>query len=332
MTARRLSIARLATLLVAAVLPWLDTSGAARAQDGEAGYPSRAIKLVVGFAPGGATDLLARAVAQKLGEQLKQPVVVENRPGGGSLVAAEGVARAAPDGYALLMGPSGPLVFAPAVYSKLPYDPRTSFTPIGIVAAYPLVLVVDADQPVTSVAELVAFAKAHPDKANYASSSALFQLSTELFKARTGAPAEHIPFKGSLEAVTAMMKGEVLMALIDPGPALPQVKSGKLRLLAHTGTGPSPDYPGTPSLSGMGIDVVVEVFCGVLGPAGLPAGIVERLETELAAIRRMPDFVARLHSISLPVAGSTAKSFSDVIAREIPLWQSVAQAANIKLD
>ena len=295
-------------------------------------WPKQPLKLLVGFAPGGATDLLARALAQKLAERLGQPVVVENRPGGGSVVAADAVARSAPDGYTLLMGPSGPIVFAPAVQSKLPYDSVKSFTPIGIVAGYPLVLVIGAEQPIKSVAELVAYTKANPAKSNYGSSSALFQLATELFKTRTGSPVEHIPFKGSLEVTTAILKGELLMALIDPGPVVPHINSGKLRLLAHSGAGKSQDFPNAQSLKEQGIDVVVEVFSGVLGPAGLPAPIVERLEREFAEIRKAPDFIERLKSLSLPVAGSSSKQFAEVIARELPMWKDVAQKANIKVD
>ena len=324
-------IIRTVTMALAAIAGALLATPAS-AQTDAASYPSRPTKLLVGFGPGGATDLLARAVAQKLSERLGQPVVVENRPGGGSAVAAEAVARAAPDGYTLFMGPSGPMVFAPAVQSKLPYDSVKSFTPIGIVASYPLVLVVGAETPIKSVQDLVAFSKANPDKSNYASSSALFQLSTELFKSRTGARLEHIPFKGSLDGTAAILKGEVLTALIDPGPIVPHVKSGKLRVLAHSGSGRNPDFPDSPSLKDLGIDVVVEVFSGVLAPAGTPAPIVERLERELDAIRKMPDFIDRLKALSLPVAGSTAKNFAEVIAREIPQWKAVAQAANIKLD
>lgn len=323
---------RLSTCLAAAAMLLAAFGGSVAAQTDTVGYPSRPSRLIVGFAPGGATDLLARVVAQKLAERLGQPMVVENRPGGGGLLAGEIVSRAAPDGYTLLMGPSGPIVFAPAVYSKLPYDSIRSFTPIGIVAAYPLVLVVGADTPIRSVADLVAWSKANPAKANYASASPLFQLSTELFKTRTGAPIEHVPFKGSLEGTSALMKGEVLMALIDPGPVVPHVKSGKLRLLAHSGAGKNPEFPDTPSLRSLGVDVVVDVFSGVLAPAGTPAAIVERLERELAAIRKMPDVIERLQSLGLPVAESSSRHFAEVIAREIPMWTAVAKAANIKLD
>lgn len=323
------SIARRARLALAALAV---TAGAASAQTDAGGYPNRPSKLVVGFAPGGATDVLARTIAQKLSERLGQPVVVDNRPGGGGMLSGEIVARAAPDGYTLLMGMSGPVVFAPAVYSKVPYDSIASFAPIGLVASYPLLLVVNADMPIKSVADLVAYSKANPGKSNYASASPLFQLSTELFKSRTGAPIEHIPFKGSLEGTTAIMKGEVLTALIDPAPVVPQIAAGKLRLLAHTGPGPNPEFPDTPSLKAGGVDVVVEVFGGLLAPAGTPGTVIERLERELAVIRKMPDVIERLKGLGMPMRDSSAKDFADVIAREIPMWTATAKAANIKLD
>jgi tripartite-type tricarboxylate transporter receptor subunit TctC len=307
-------------------------TGVVSAQTDGGSYPSRPSKLVVGFAPGGATDILARTIAQKLAERLGQPVVVENRPGGGGMLSGDIVARAAPDGYTLLMGMSGPTVFAPAVYSKVPYDSIKSFAPIGIVASYPLLVVVNADTPIKSVADLVAYSKANPAKSNYASASPLFQLSTELFKTRTGALIEHIPFKGSLEGTTAIMKGEVLTALIDPAPVVPHITAGKLRLLAHTGPVASAEFPGTPSLKSIGIDVVVEVFGGLLAPAGTPVAVIDRLERELATIRKMPDVIERLKGLGMPVRESSAKDFAAVIAREIPMWTATAKAANIKLD
>lgn len=328
-----MKLVRLGALLT--VLPSLllgFTAGAIAQTDASAGYPNRPSKLFVGFAPGGATDILARTIAQKLSERLGQPVVVENRPGGGGVLSGEIVSRAPPDGYTLLMGMSGPMVFAPAVYSKMPYDSTKSFTPIGIVASYPLLVVVSADKPIKSVADLVAYAKANPSKSNYASASPLFQLSTELFKAKTGAPIEHIPFKGSLDGTTAIMKGEVLTALIDPAPVVPHIAAGKLRLLAHTGVGANPEFPGTPSLKQAGVDVVVEVFGGLLAPVGTPAPIVARLESELAQIRKMPDVIERLKGLGMPVRESSAKDFAAVISREIPMWSETAKAANIKLD
>ena len=305
----------------------------ARAQQGEAaGYPSKPIRIVVGFAPGGGNDIMSRTVGQKLGERLGQPVLVENRPGAGGFIAAELVARSAPDGYTLFSATTGSMVIAPSVYSKLPFDPLKSFTPVGITAAYPLVLVVDASRGIGSVSELVAYTQANPDKSNYASSSPLFQLPTELLKQKTGARIEHIPFKGSQEATGALLNGQVLMSIIDPGPVLPHVRSGKLRLLASTGAARFAELPETPTLKELGVDVTMDSFMGLVAPAGTPPAIIARLETELAAVRRMPDLVERMRAAGMPIAGGPAQEMRDAIARDIPLWTAVAKAANIKLD
>src|SRR5580704_5074284 len=176
-------------------------------------YPSKPIRLVVGYSPGGGNDLIARIVATRLQTKLNQPVIVENRPGAQSIVAAELVAKAAPDGYTLLVAPSGPMTINPAVYSKLPYDPVKDFVPVTMLAEFPLLLVVGADQPVTSVKELVEYGRANPKLANYASSATPFQLASELFNLRTQSKFQHIPYKGSGDAVQAVMAGQVLMAL-----------------------------------------------------------------------------------------------------------------------
>ena len=199
--------------------------------DAAAGYPKQPIKIVVGFAAGGGNDLIARILAQKMGERLGQPTVVENKPGAGAIIGAETVARSAPDGYTLLVAPPSTFCINPAVYGKLSYDPLKDFEYVSIVAWYPFLLSVNAEHPAKSVKELVAWGKANPAKANYASTSALFQLLTELFKMRTGAPFEHIPFKGSNEMMTAILSGQVTMAFVDSGPLMGHVKAGKARYI-----------------------------------------------------------------------------------------------------
>lgn len=295
-------------------------------------WPKQALKIVVGFAPGGGNDILSRSVAQKLGERLGQPVLVENRPGANGFIAAELVARSAPDGYTLFSATTGTMVIAPAVYSKLPYDPLKSFTHVGIMAHSPLVLVVDAARGISSVNELVAYTKANPDKSNYGSTSPLFTLPTELFKLKTGAKLELIPFKGSTETATAILNGQLVASIIDPGPVLPHVKSGKMKLLAAAGAARYADLPDTPTLKELGVDVVLDVFMGFVAPAGTPPAVVKRLETEFAAIRQMPDIGERLRAAGMPMAGGTAKDMTETIAREIPVWTAVAKTANVKLD
>jgi tripartite-type tricarboxylate transporter receptor subunit TctC len=201
------------------------------AQEDPSKYPSRPIHLIVGFAAGGGNDIIARVFGQKLSESLGQPVIVENKPGGGAIVATEYVAKSAPDGYTLLMSASG-ISINPAVYAKLPYDAVKDFVAVSELASFPLIMIVSAASPIKSVAELVAYAKANPDKMNYASSSASFQLVTELFKQKTGAPMQVIPYKSANESVLAVISGQVTTAIADAGPVVSQVKSGTARALA----------------------------------------------------------------------------------------------------
>ena len=316
--------------LVAAVS--LRGSPALAQADAAAGYPKQPIKIVVGFTPGGSNDLLARLLAQKFGERLG-PAVVENKPGAGAIIGAEYVARAAPDGYTLLMGPAGTLSVNPAVYSKLPYDAQKSFDPIANVVTYPFILSVSADHPAKTAKELVEWGKANPAKANYASTSAVFQLVTELFKLRTGAPFEHIPFKSGGEIVTAILSGQVTMAFADTGPVMAHIKGGKIRALATSGAKRLPELPDVPTLAEAGIaDVVVDGYSGLVAPKGTPAAIIRKLEAEVIAIVKLPDVRERMSQLGLVPAGEPAAEFAARIAREIPMYTAVAKSANIKLD
>ena len=306
----------------------------ASAQGGAAaGWPKQPIKIVIGFPPGGGNDILARVFAQKMSERLGQPVVIENKPGASGFIAAEIVARSAPDGYTLLLGPSGTLTFAPAVFSRLPYDPQKSFEPIAILGRFPLVIAINGDLEIKTVPELVAWAKANPGKANYGSTSPAFQLPTELFKSKTGIEAVHIPFKGSAEKMTAVANGEIAFAFVDPGPTTAHVKSGKARVIATTGSKRTVEFPDVPTLAEAGIaGIDVEIFGGLLAPKGTPAEIIKRLEAEVDAASRAPDLVERLKGLSIPVSGIRAEGFAKLIAAEIPLWREVASKAGVKLD
>ena len=309
-------------------------SGAALAQgDAAAGYPKQPIKIVVGFTPGGSNDLLARLIAQKFSERLGQPSVVENKPGAGALIGTEFVARAAPDGYTILMAPAGTLSINPAVYTKLPYHSVDSFEHISNIAIYPFILSVAAGHPATSVKELIAWGKANPDKANYASTSTIFQLLSELFNTKAGTKFVHIPFKSGGEIVTALLTGQVAIAFADTGPALPQIKAGKLRALATSGSKRLPDLPDVPRIAEAGLpDIVVDGYSGLVAPKGTPAAIVKKLEAEVIAIIKLPDVQARLAQLGMIPAGETGAEFKARIEREVPLYTAVAKAAGIKLD
>src|SRR6202521_3824960 len=218
--------------LIGTYLGWIVLTAtaisSASAQEDPSKYPARPIHIIVGFAAGGGNDIIARIFGQKLSESLGQPVIIENKPGGGAIVATEYVAKSAPDGYTLLVGASG-MAINPAVYARLPYDSIRDFVAVSELASFPLILIVNPSSPIKSVAELVAYAKANPDKANYASSSASFQLVTELFKQKTGAPMQVIPYKSSNESVLAVISGQVTTTIADAGPVTSQLKSGTAR-------------------------------------------------------------------------------------------------------
>lgn len=296
-------------------------------------WPRQPVKILVGFAAGGGNDLLARLVAQKLAEKISQPVVVENRPGAGSMIALEAIARAAPDGHTLGIAPYGTLVINPAVFSKVPYDSISSFTHVSIVATYPFVLTVAADNPARSVQELVAAAKAAPDKANSGSSAPVMQLMTEQLKALTGAPFEHIPIKSTGEAIQGLLNGQLSMAFIDPGPLMGPLKAGRVRVLASSGSKRFPELPDVPTMAEVGLPgIQVDGFMGIVAPRGLPPPVAARLEAELVGMTRQDDFRDRLRTQGLQAAGTTSQEFAAIVARDLPRWKSLAEAAKIKLD
>ena len=299
----------------------------AQAQD----YPNKPVTLVVGYAAGGGVDFIARLLAEKLADRLKQPVVIENRPSVGAVVASTYVSKAKPDGYTLMMGAPGPIIFNHALNDKLPYGPR-DFAPISIMSNSPLVLLVNANNPARNVQELVAQSRANPDKANYGASSASFQLTTELFNRRTGAKFMHIPYKGANEAVQAVMTGDVTMTLADSGPAITGLQSGRVKALAVTSTERLKDLPNVPTLAELGIDLKVSLWIGLLAPAGTPADIVKRLHEEMVRIVDMPDVRARIAAKASVPMTNTPDEFARLIASEIALWRQVAQENNIKAN
>src|SRR5712692_6475318 len=197
-------------------------------------YPGKPIRIVVGYAAGGGNDIIVRVMTPELSKGLGQPVIVDNKPGAQSIIAAEFVAKSAPDGYTIFMGPSGPMTINPATYSKLPYSPQRDFTPISMICSFPLIVTVNAQLPIRSIRQLIDYAKANPGNANYASSAGIFQVTTELFKQRTGTRFEMIPYKSSGESVQAVIAGQVTMTIVDPPPAAGPLKAGTLRGLAVT--------------------------------------------------------------------------------------------------
>ena len=296
-------------------------------------YPARPIKMVVGYSPGGGNDLIARIVATRLQGKLGQPVIVENKPGAQSIVAAEMVAKAPPDGYTLLVAPSGPLTINPAVYAKLPYDPVKDFAPLSVLAEFPLLLIVGGEQPVKSVKELVEYGRANPKLANYASSATPFQLAAELFNQRTDSKFQHIPFRGSGDMAQAVMSGQVLMAFADSGPIVGPLKAGKLRALGITTARRPPDFPDVPTMAESGVsDMEISLWTGLVAPAGTPAEVQAMLQDAVVDTLEMPVVKEAMDAISVDARGTSSKEFAEIIVRDIARWKAVAAKANIKIE
>jgi tripartite-type tricarboxylate transporter receptor subunit TctC len=297
-------------------------------------YPTQPIKIVIGAPTGTSADLTGRVIASKWSERLGKLVVVENRPGQSGIAAAEAVARAAPDGYTLLVAPFGMLVVNPAVNAQLPYDAQKSFTPIGLIADFPLFLVVNNDVPAKTVQQLIAWTKSNPARSTYGSTSPLYQVASEMFKSRTGAIGEHVPFKGSsVEIVTGVVAGRISWAFVDPAPLIGPLKAGKLKAIAGSGSKRYPDLPEVPTLKEAGIDgVVVDAFTALVAPSGTPMPIIKKLEGELNAILKSRDVVGRFDLLSINPAIATSEEASAMLARVIPVWKKVAQKAAIKAE
>ncbi len=303
------------------------------AQDDAAAYPNRTIRIVVGFAAGGGNDIFARIIAQKLQERLGQTVVVENRPGAGGRLAADYVAGAPADGYTLLVGASGAMAIAPAVYEKMAYSTLKDFVPVSMFAAFPLILVVPPDHPAKNVQELVAWLKAHPGEANYATSSPAFTLATELFKLRTGAPGTPIPYKSSGDSLVSVIGHQSVTTIADPPPTTPQVKGGQLRALAVTAPKRSEELPDVPTMEEAGVPgVEVALWSGVFVPAGTPPAIVKKLETEVRTLMQLPDVKDKFKQMATQTVVSTSEEFRRTIDREIKMWTEVAKKANVRIE
>jgi tripartite-type tricarboxylate transporter receptor subunit TctC len=304
-------------------------AGAAAAQP----FPAKPIRIIVGYTAGGGNDIIARVVAAKMAEGLGQSVLIENRAGAQSIIAAEYVAKSPPDGYTLLMAPTGPMAINPAIYSKLPYSPVDDFVPISLLGQFPLLLVVGAALPVNSVKELVEYAKARPGDANYASSAAPFQLAAELFNQRMGTKFAHIPFKGSGDSVNAVAAGQVTMTISDAIPIAGPLKGGRIRGLAVTSATRHPTFPEVPTMAEAGIpDMEIRLWTGFVAPAKTPAPVVARLQEEVARVMGLPDVRERMTTLGVDARSTTSEEYARIIAADIARWTAVAKAANIKAD
>jgi tripartite-type tricarboxylate transporter receptor subunit TctC len=302
------------------------------AQDEETrNYPQRTIRLIVPYAPGGGTDVLGRIAANELSELLGQPVIVENRAGAAAIAGTEFVSKAKPDGYTLLVAPSGPLVMNPVLRKSIPYSPQMDFIPVSIIGRLPLMVTVNASLPVHSIKELVAYAKERPGEVTYASSAPLFLLATELFKQKTDTKFLMIPYKSSGESTVGLLTGQVTLAIADVPPLAGLIKDGKLRALAYTNESRSSEFPDVPTVAEAGLPgTEVATLVGIVAPAGTPDVIVRKLQNALIRMVKKPEIRARFVTIGVEPVGSTSEEFASAIAADTKRWAEVAERANIE--
>jgi tripartite-type tricarboxylate transporter receptor subunit TctC len=318
-------------LLTCLLVPAVATVTRAETQS----YPTRTIKLVVPFGPGGPTDVSARIVAQVVQSGLGPTVVIENRPGAGGAIGTKSVANAEPDGATLLIGTSATLGVVPALMKNPGYDPIKSFAPVAKVADSTLVLVVPATFPANSVQEFVAYAKANPGRLSFASAGVgnQTQLLAELFKSKAGLDIVHVPYKSGAEMVTAILGEQVQMAFPDVSILIPLIREGKLKALAVTSASRHPQLPDVPTMIESGIpDYIMTFWSGVVAPAGVPAEIVNRLNTAINDGLTSASVRENLAKVGSQASPGTPQEFADFIAAETKKWSAVAKMAGISLD
>ncbi len=297
-------------------------------------YPAKAVRIVVPFPPGGATDAAARLVATKMSEKWGQPVVIDNKAGAGGNVGSDIVAKSAPDGYTLVMGVTGSHAINTSLYSKMPYDALTDFMPISQVAVVPNVLVVHPSVPANNLAELMALAKREPGKLNYASlgNGTAAHLGMEMLKTAAGADITHVPYKGSAPAVSDLLGGQVQMMVDGLPSALPHIKAGKLRAIALTSLHRAPSLPDLPTVAETYPGFYADAWSGLFAPKGTPQPIVDKLSAEVQRILRLPDVRDKLVALGAEPVGSTQGEFAAHVKREINKWALVVKSSGAKVD
>ena len=320
----------IAALCAAALGASLPAPGGAQAQS----WPSRPIKVVVGFPPGQATDVIARLMAAKLAESLGQPVVVENRPGKGGSLGAEAVAKSPPDGYTLLVSATAPLATNFNLYPSVGYNPATDFAPISLMAWLPFVLIVNPSVPANTLAELIAYAKTRPGALSYASSGngTTAHLTMEMLKKAAGIDILHVPYKGGVAALSDVMAGQLQMGWDTALFVLPHVKAGKVRAIATASPTRSPLMPDIPAAAETVPGFSSGAWLGLVAPAGTPRDIVNRLNAELHKLMKTPELAEKLAGLGSEVLLSTPDEFHEHIRRELVKWGKAVKDSGTRLD
>lgn len=297
-------------------------------------YPAKPITLVIPFPPGGATDVLGRVIGKKLGDVLGQSVVIDNRAGAGTVIGASYVAKAAPDGYTLLMSSGTTFTVNPAVRAKLPYDPVKSFDPIGITGRTGLILLAGKNVPANDVKQFVALVKGAPDKYSYGSfgSGTTSQFAGEAFFNLAGLKIQHVPYKGSAPAMVDLMGGQIPFTMDTVAAAVPQLKEGKIKAIAVTSAKRSSLLPNVPTLAESGYAIDMDTWLAVVAPAGLPPAVKSRLERAVAQVVEDPETRDKLLANGFEPAYGSSKALAALIEKELPLMRAVAQRAGITAD
>jgi len=322
-------LARVAMLTVTGAITSAMTGAPAMAQD----YPARAIKLVVPYAPGGSTDLLGRAIAQKMSESMGQPVIVENRGGGGGMIGSDWVARSAPDGYTFMLGTGATHGIVKFTSKALPYDPVKDFTALTEAVEVPIALVVNASIPANTAMEFVEWTRKNPGKVSFGSSGtgSPHHLAGELLKQVTGIDMVHVPYKGAGPAMQDLIGGQIPAVFTTLSTAIPQMRGGKIRILGLVESRRQPSVPEVPTI-GESVPgyAMPRSWLGFFGPAGMPAPIVKRLNAELVKALHDPDTRAKLEAAGMPVAGTSAEEFAAVVRNDIEMYRKISTSAGIQ--
>lgn len=317
------------------VLCLLAMSGAVQAQDAAATYPDRPVKVIVPFPPGGATDIVGREISDRLARALGQPFVVENRSGASGNIGMEAAARSAPDGYTLVVGAPQTLTINPQLFKSNPFNPQKELDPIVVVATVPNVLIINPKLPISSVKELIAYAKERPGKVNYGSSSigGTPHLSSELFKSMTGTDIMHIPYRGSSPALTDLMGGQIDMMFDNLPASLPHIKSGRVKALAVTTKQRSDAAPELPTMDEAGVPgFESQGWFSLLAPAGTPPAILEKINAEVNKILATDSFKERLANVGAQPMGGSIADFRQLLDTETQRWSKVIEFADIKVE